>query len=267
MDLKQGEVLNNQELCDIFKCSPQGGMRRSHKTNTLIIISNNVKSIYADRWEGEILHYTGMGSSGNQSLSFGQNKTLNESKSNGIPIFLFEVFITKKYIYQGEVELIDKPYQEIQNKRNVWMFPLKIKKGTSLTLDKKQFQQLELNERKKAKKFNRGQIKALAEERLNQQPSRRKVESNTYIRDQKVIEYALLRANGKCQLCEKNAPFLKKDGTPFLEVHHVDYMANGGSDTIDNVVALCPNCHRKMHALENEIEYKRLKEIAKEKLQ
>ena len=57
------------------------------------------------------------------------------------------------------------------------------------------------------------------------------------------------------------------DGSPFLEVHHVDYMANGGSDTIDNVVALCPNCHRKMHALENEIEYKRLKEIAKEKLQ
>lgn len=267
MDIKQGEILNNEELCDIFKCSPQGGMRRSHSTNTLIIVSNNIKSIYADRWEGEILHYTGMGSSGNQSLSFGQNKTLNESKTNRIPVYLFEVFKTKEYVYQGEIELVDNPYQEIQNNRNVWMFPLKIKNGAPLTLDQKQFEQLKKNERTKTKKLNINQIKILAEERLNKQPSRRKVESTTYIRDQRVVEYALLRANGKCQLCEQDAPFLRKDGTPYLEVHHIDYMANGGIDTIDNVAALCPNCHRKMHALENEIEYKKLKKLAKQKTQ
>mgnify|MGYP001302183761 CR=1 FL=1 len=68
MHIKQGDILNNDELCEVFKCAPQGGMRRSHKTNTLVLVSNHVKSIYADRWEGDILHYTGMGSSGNQSL-------------------------------------------------------------------------------------------------------------------------------------------------------------------------------------------------------
>lgn len=25
--LKQGEILTNEEICNIFKCSPQGGMR------------------------------------------------------------------------------------------------------------------------------------------------------------------------------------------------------------------------------------------------
>ena len=29
-------------------------------------------------------------------------------------------------------------------------------------------------------------------------------------------------------------------------------LADGGSDTIDNVVAVCPNCHRKFHVLDDE---------------
>lgn len=52
--------INNAELCEVFGCSPQGGMRRSHKTNTLVIVSNHIKSIYDDRWVGDVLYYTGM---------------------------------------------------------------------------------------------------------------------------------------------------------------------------------------------------------------
>lgn len=32
-----------------------------------------------------------------------------------------------------------------------------------------------------------------------------------------------------------------------MEAHHVVWLSNGGPDEIDNVVALCPNCHKKMH--------------------
>ncbi|WP_296863638.1 HNH endonuclease [Thermosyntropha sp.] len=28
---------------------------------------------------------------------------------------------------------------------------------------------------------------------------------------------------------------------------HIEWLSRGGTDTIDNTVALCPNCHRKMH--------------------
>ena len=81
-NLSPGTVINNQELCNLFKCSPQGGMRRSKKTNTLVIISNHVQSIYDDRWIGDEFHYTGMGMEGDQSLEFAQNKTLAESSNN-----------------------------------------------------------------------------------------------------------------------------------------------------------------------------------------
>ncbi|WP_223111555.1 HNH endonuclease [Billgrantia pellis] len=42
----------------------------------------------------------------------------------------------------------------------------------------------------------------------------------------------------------------------------MEWLAKGGEDTIENTVALCPNCHRKMHALGLEADILRLKKIA-----
>ena len=61
-----------------------------------------------------------------------------------------------------------------------------------------------------------------------------------------VAEYAKRKAKGRCDLCRETGPF-SIDGVPFLECHHVLPLAENGSDMIENAVALCPNCHRKMH--------------------
>jgi 5-methylcytosine-specific restriction protein A len=63
-------------------------------------------------------------------------------------------------------------------------------------------------------------------------------------------------------LCNKNAPFIKKNGEPFLESHHIKPRAEGGSDTIDNVSALCPNCHRKIHHFKKSSDIAQIKQIA-----
>ena len=68
-----------------------------------------------------------------------------------------------------------------------------------------------------------------------------------YRRNSDVIALVLLSANGRCDLCQLPAPFLRLDGTPYLEVHHITTLAEGGEDSIRNTVALCPNCHRKVH--------------------
>ena len=108
--LSQGQVINNDQLCESFGCSPQGGMRRSLKTNTLVLISNHVESIYDDRWIDGVFHYTGMGQKGDQSLDFSQNKTLSESPKNNVEVHLFEVDKEKEYTYQGCVNLAGTPY-------------------------------------------------------------------------------------------------------------------------------------------------------------
>ena len=59
--------------------------------------------------------------------------------------------------------------------------------------------------------------------------------------------YTLCRAKGICELCKTKAPFQKEDGLPYLEIHHIKQLADGGPDTPDNTVALCPNCHRLLH--------------------
>lgn len=35
--------------------------------------------------------------------------------------------------------------------------------------------------------------------------------------------------------------------SPFLEVHHVVPLADGGVDELGNAAALCPMCHRELH--------------------
>lgn len=70
----------------------------------------------------------------------------------------------------------------------------------------------------------------------------------TFNRNADVVAEALFRAKGKCEHCKKSAPFVRQvDGSPYLEVHHVDRLADGGEDTIENVIALCANCHREAH--------------------
>ena len=43
--LKIDTVLTNQELMDVFKCANTGGMRRSKKTNSLVLIFDHTKHL------------------------------------------------------------------------------------------------------------------------------------------------------------------------------------------------------------------------------
>jgi 5-methylcytosine-specific restriction protein A len=168
-----GQTVTNNEIVSEFQCGNMGGMRRSNAKNSLILISEHTKSLYDDKWYGDILHYTGMGKSGDQDLNFMQNKTLSQSKTNGIELHLFEVLIPKQYIYQGTVSLVKEPYQEIQDgddgkPRNVWMFPLKLNDESeplpekvleeNITAKEKAAEKLTLSELRK-RAFNNGSDK------------------------------------------------------------------------------------------------------------
>jgi len=78
-------------------------------------------------------------------------------------------------------------------------------------------------------------------------PVRSSKQSNLIERDPLVKAWVLQEADGLCELCGSNSPFLKDNGKPYLEVHHVHHLANGGSDTVSNAVGVCPNCHRALH--------------------
>jgi len=267
--INQGDILSNKKLSEHFKCGNMGGMRRSHKTNTLVIVSDHTKGLYDDKWYGNELRYTGMGTKGDQSLYFSQNKTLLNHKTNGVAVHLFEVYERGKYVYQGEVTLSDKPYQEpqfdIENKsRQVWMFPVSLISGAPIRFNDEVVTKVFTKKLKTVKKLSDEELKSAIDNRNERGvPAKKETITTSYDRNPKVVEYALRKADDYCQLCEEPAPFNRKDGSPFLEVHHIEYLSKGGTDTMDNVVALCPNCHRRMHALEDKKDVRKLKNAVK----
>lgn len=90
------------------------------------------------------------------------------------------------------------------------------------------------------------------------------VKSTVYTRQRCVSEYTKRRAHGICQLCGQPAPFNDKYGEPYLETHHVEWLAKGGMDSIKNTVALCPNCHKKMHILNQAEDMEKLMKVISE---
>lgn len=108
------------------------------------------------------------------------------------------------------------------------------------------------------------ELKKLAEHNSSVQVEKKMHQTMVSIRNAYVAAYAKKKAAGKCQLCGQLAPFKDMDGEPFLENHHIIWLANGGTDTIDNTVALCPNCHRRMHILNQKEDVDLLLEIAKQ---
>lgn len=74
-----------------------------------------------------------------------------------------------------------------------------------------------------------------------------------YPRNDKVREIALSDSNNKCAIngC-KHALFISRSGKPYLEAHHIIPINAQGEfqnniDIPENVVCLCPSCHREIH--------------------
>ena len=85
-------------------------------------------------------------------------------------------------------------------------------------------------------------------------PKTRDITASGFTRNSDVKNWVLKQAKGQCECCNKSAPFLTMDGEPFLEVHHVKRLADNGTDTITNAIAVCPNCHRALHYSTNKTE-------------
>jgi 5-methylcytosine-specific restriction protein A len=77
----------------------------------------------------------------------------------------------------------------------------------------------------------------------------------SYTRSEVVRTYAKQRAGGICEACDSEAPFKDAAGNPYLEVHHLHRLSDGGIDHPRNVAAICPNCHRHIHAGADGAEY------------
>lgn len=264
-----GQEVSFDEIRSIVpQASFGGGMLYSNNHKCLILLSKH-DSLYEDEWKGDVLHYTGTGRSGDQDINYRENKLLakSQSPSNRPPVYLFESS-NRVYTYRGEVRLSGSPYQTTKPDkdglmRKVQIFPLTLVSGG--IVPKEYIDEYEKEKKKQVKKLSVDQLKNQAVKSSSKTSSYRQAISKQYTRNQSIARYTKLKANGICELCENPAPFSDKDGEPYLESHHVRWLERGGADSIDNAVALCPNCHKKMHIVEDKNDFDKLITIAKKR--
>lgn len=72
--------------------------------------------------------------------------------------------------------------------------------------------------------------------------------------DPALRKYVLKKYEYKCQYDEQHVTFLKKNNMQYMEIHHLiplkyQYLfgENFNLDTIDNLIVLCPICHKAIH--------------------
>ncbi|MFK8104824.1 MAG: HNH endonuclease [Saprospiraceae bacterium] len=75
----------------------------------------------------------------------------------------------------------------------------------------------------------------------------------TYHRDPKLAAYRFSLANYQCEIDSNHSTFTSaKTGMPFVEAHHFIPMKYQSLfehplDNAENIISLCPNCHRGFH--------------------
>lgn len=78
-------------------------------------------------------------------------------------------------------------------------------------------------------------------------PLKREYLIETYARNQGWVAEAKNRYGIYCLCSSCSNTFIKPDGTPYIEVHHIVPLADGGEDSLWNLAVLCAHHHRMAH--------------------
>jgi len=126
---KSYKISDLEEAFDNKSFRYGGGMIYCSRINTLVLTSKYTKDrIYQDKIENGLIHYTGMGQTGDQQPTFG-NKRLIDAKRDNTTVYMFLVYKDGEYKFYGRVSL-DNPYyfdsepDKDGNIRKVFKFPL-----------------------------------------------------------------------------------------------------------------------------------------------
>lgn len=246
------------DIHDKFGGSRQSGIAPSALANAIFIFTGDSgeQHGYRDHEEEDengcrVFHYSGEGQVGHMTLNRG-NLAITRHSVEGKALHLFRSLGKSKpvqylgeYIYLDHYEIIGKDRKG--QDRTVIVFKLFRESDWTTLNDAVQKDEGSLAT------MDLGAARALALAAASGQNERgtTKGSRTLYVRSRAVRDYVLLRANGKCELCLLPAPFLRTDGTPYLEPHHTTRVSDGGPDHPMHVGAICPSCHREIHFGQN----------------
>jgi len=242
-----GQRYDRREIHDRFGGARYRGIAPSadHPLIFLVTGESGTEHGYEDEFRGETFVYTGEGREGDMEMMRG-NRAIRDHRKDGRQLHLFEDRNEAWQVtYVGQFEYVDHFRQRLPDTngeiREAIRFELEPAGGSTIefdgTLD-------DLTEQELYERAEQAATAVSPEEGITSSGTSRRT---TYTRSDAVRRFAHRMADGMCQGCDREAPFVDENGDPYLEVHHLDRRSDGGADHPDNVIAICPNCHRRVH--------------------
>ena len=206
---------------------------------------------YHDRFAADgRFFYTGEGQSGDMEFTRG-NKALRDHVKNDRQVLLFEQSRKGFCRYLGECVYTGHHYESRPDSEGHPRQAIVFELAMDALTDVEGLVELEAEIPERLpplpKNTSLAELRRLAETGSSNSVKPRSIQSRVYYRSIAVKQYALARAKGICESCGDPAPFQTKKGEPYLEVHHLFRVADGGPDKPASVAAICPTCHRRIH--------------------
>lgn len=181
------------------------------------------------------------------TVTFGESYKPNAAILNnpGIPILTFvRATEADSFVYQGIFKYVSMTTEQDESK---W-FELSRDSFEAGVIESAAFKAKVFEAETKKSRLTTRESRLARLALAPKKPQRNLVLTTDYIRNPDVVAEVLERAKGECEGCGEPAPFMRRsNGSPYLEVHHRIPLAQDGDDTVENAIALCPNCHRKSH--------------------
>lgn len=197
---------------------------------------------YEDGWSEGVFLYVGEGQRGNMEFVRG-NRAIRDHARNGKELLLFESLKRKgDYRYAGKFDCAGWHMRDARDADNATREVIVFELVPSEDLADAAAMPIETGlalDVLRARAFEAATASSV--------PNVRAARQTYYRRSWLVKAYVCARAKGQCEGCGKSAPFVRADGSPYLEPHHTRRVSDGGPDDPRWVAALCPNCHREIH--------------------
>lgn len=239
---EQGRLYNRKrDIHARFRGQEQGGIITPKEFPLVIIITGEEgqQHGYADRYRADgIFEYFGEGQVGPMQMIKGNRAVVTHS-AEGKSLLLFRKE-RGGLRYLGEMVCeghhIEQAPDRNKQLRAAIVFELRSLNSVETALENISPAKLPLDElRRRALEASRDLV------------SQGTAPRTVYERSRDVRDYVLARAAGKCEGCEKDSPFRRPSGEPYLEPHHIRRVSDGGPDDPRYVIGLCPTCHRRVH--------------------
>lgn len=258
-DLIPGKVYRRRDLHEALGGQRQGGISTPSRFPVILLFTGDQGTLYGyhDGFQPDgTFFYTGEGQIGDMQFVRG-NLAIRSHQAAGKALHLFKYVQRSHVQYVGQAYYIDHHTRIAPDRdgtpRTAIIFEMSVETPERGAPDpfptqggdrSHPFRNVSMDELRSA---------AYSASMKNLLPSQRK--ANVYHRSEAIKEYVLRRARGVCEGCGAPAPFTTPHGAPYLEPHHIRRRADNGPDHPQWVIAVCPNCHARVHRGEDGDKY------------